>query len=766
MALSVLITQCLQHDFVGPISAHEPLPNKLHVGREEAVRLLGPEPSRGPVAQLVEWARTQRGRLAVIHIRDWHDPSDARQQAHFANFGAHCVRGTPGAQFVFPEAEGEQVVDALDLNDFEGTRLPDVLRALKAQAPDGKLRVGVVGVWTEAKVTFLMYDLATRAGVEELATCSALTASASRSQHFNALGQVEKLLGARTFDTVGGFTEWLLPDGAPLDLRRDGFAPRITVDRPLEDADRDILGYLYREAARVELAPLGGGFSGASVFRVRSFDAVGHEQAPSVAKLGPRASVGAERVAFEQVESILGNYAPRVRGFVDFGNRAGISYAYAAMGKGDVRTFKKLYESGAPAEKVEAVLEMVFDEILGRFYGVAQYERLPLLDYYGFAPKWASGVKRNVAAIVGEEAAAAPRLSFPGGYEARNVVAFYEEWLPKADTTTGYHYTSLVHGDLNGANILIDGRENVWVIDWQHASRGHVLRDLAKLENDLLYLFTPVSEGELPQALALTKALRQVRDLRDELPEAVSGVTAPALARAWRTLRLLRRLGGKLVREDRSPQQLRIALLRYAAHTLSFDEASPVQKRWGLAAACGWAEDVMASADRAERLRVDWLAMDDLRAPGRLGLTLCPGRRDRGRSLDEDLDALVADGADALVSLVAESELEWYGVPDLRPGATARGLDFKHLPIRDQGTPGIEEAREVVDWLLAHVDAGRRVVVHCIGGLGRSGTIAACALVAKGLSPGEAIAAVRRARSPRAIETAEQEAFVAQFAEK
>ena len=44
-------------------------------------------------------------------------------------------------------------------------------------------------------MSFLLYDPKTRLGIDELATCSALTASDSRAQHFNALSQPEELLG-------------------------------------------------------------------------------------------------------------------------------------------------------------------------------------------------------------------------------------------------------------------------------------------------------------------------------------------------------------------------------------------------------------------------------------------------------------------------------------------------------------------------------------------------------------------------------------------
>ena len=56
------------------------------------------------------------------------------------------------------------------------------------------------------------------------------------------------------------------------------------------------------------------------------------------------------------------------------------------------------------------------------------------------------------------------------------------------------------------------------------------------------------------------------------------------------------------------------------------------------------------------------------------------------------------------------------------------------------------------------------MVVTCMGGLGRSGTVAACYLVAAGTSPDAAIAAVRSARGPCALETIAQEDFVVTFA--
>ena len=53
----------------------------------------------------------------------------------------------------------------------------------------------------------------------------------------------------------------------------------------------------------------------------------------------------------------------------------------------------------------------------------------------------------------------------------------------------------------------------------------------------------------------------------------------------------------------------------------------------------------------------------------------------------------------------------------------------------------------------------RNILVHCRGGLGRAGTIAARLLIEIGIDPKIAISEVRAVR-PGAIETVEQEKYV------
>ncbi len=764
MTTSLLITQCLQNDFVKPIGRFDPIPNKLHVGHAEALRLLGETPAEGPVERVMQWAYAQPDELVrVVHIRDWHDPSEPAQRSHLAQFGEHCIRGTEGARFAFtePDRHGKDValIDSVTLNDFEGTGLHEVL----APYADMPCRVGLTGVWTEAKVLFLAYELRTRYAEFELAVCSALTASSSRQHHFQALGQLERIVGVQVIDSVGEFIDWLGGSTAnvPL-LGLHDKLPEIEIDQAELDAtDATLIRFLFRDCKSVELTLLGGGFSGNLVAGTNSVDLHGHEQVPHVIKIGPRDKMGRERTSFERIQNVMGNNAPQISDFADFEDRGAIKYRYASMGGTFSTTLQKRYQAGMPLDEVERILQTVFGEQLMRLYKAATLESGDLLEHYFFSPERAPSVQRAVERIVGHEVG--DTVEIVPGVEVGNPAMFYRHTLARlpARAQDRFHQ-AYVHGDLNGQNIVLDGHDNVWLIDFFHTRRAHVLMDLVKLENDLFYIFTPVrDEAELREGFKLTDALMQVADLWAPLPEACPS-ELPQMRRAWATMRMLRSHYPKLVGSDRAPLQLYVAMLRYAGHTLSFDEPTPLQLEWALYTASRCADVVKASLTASTRLRVDFLP-ESGRGPGRVGLTVLPGRKDWRRHLDDDLDALRDAGVGAIVCLVPLEELERYGVPELLDAYRTRGFELLHVPLLDQLGASPSKLREIVEWIDARVRADQTVLVHCVGGLGRSGMVAASWLRARGASTEQALTAVRTARGPRAIETQIQEACVAAF---
>ena len=150
---------------------------------------------------------------------------------------------------------------------------------------------------------------------------------------------------------------------------------------------------------------------------------------------------------------------------------------------------------------------------------------------------------------------------------------------------------------------------------------------------------------------------------------------------------------------------------------------------------------------------------------GRIGITFCPGKHDNAastgawaRDLNADLDVIAAWGARLVLTLNEQAELQALKVPHLGEEVRRRGLDWRHLPIRDYSVPA--EAFEK-DWetdgrdIRALLRSGGDVLVHCKGGLGRAGMMAARLLAELGMAPEEAIREVRRVRKG-AIETPAQ----------
>lgn len=134
-----------------------------------------------------------------------------------------------------------------------------------------------------------------------------------------------------------------------------------------------------------------------------------------------------------------------------------------------------------------------------------------------------------------------------------------------------------------------------------------------------------------------------------------------------------------------------------------------------------------------------------------------PGVLGTSNPTSQDIESLADEGFSLVVSLLDESEQ--------RPGyeralVDSLGLERVNIPVRDFQPPDVDQLVQFVR-SLEEADP-KRVVVHCLGGSGRTGTFAAAYWIARGMTAREAVLHIRKAK-PTAIETREQLDVLSEF---
>ncbi len=131
--------------------------------------------------------------------------------------------------------------------------------------------------------------------------------------------------------------------------------------------------------------------------------------------------------------------------------------------------------------------------------------------------------------------------------------------------------------------------------------------------------------------------------------------------------------------------------------------------------------------------------------------------------LQPAIAAIAARGIHQVVSLLESAEVRLLGLEHEAELVNAASMQFLSFPITDMGLPGSSEAFAGLAWqLYQQIEAGSNVVIHCRGGIGRSGLLAAAVLLHAGFEVPQAFAEVARKRGRQVPETVEQGNWLAE----
>ncbi len=182
----------------------------------------------------------------------------------------------------------------------------------------------------------------------------------------------------------------------------------------------------------------------------------------------------------------------------------------------------------------------------------------------------------------------------------------------------------------------------------------------------------------------------------------------------------------------------------------------------------------------ANHLHMDtYLLEHPVLRPGKVCICSFPGSKvarysgiDPQNAFKQDLAVMYLLGMTEMIGLVESKEYKVMGlvgtpteVLSVDSESVQGRIKYTNMPIRDFWIPDdafISAWHDKLQGFRSVLLAGNMLGIHCMGGRGRSGTVAAMLLINLGLNPEKAIIAVRAAR-PGAIENGKQESFVRSY---
>ncbi len=365
---------------------------------------------------------------------------------------------------------------------------------------------------------------------------------------------------------------------------RQGREKLLTVDvengPPILDEWESIARRLYGDCRRVVLTPLHGGFM-SNTFRVASYDADGRRLLPTVLKIGGLALTEREEAANRKyVQTFILNNSTTLLGGAAAGDWAGLRYNFLGVtGPDSPLAWLRHHYERRPAGEVVSLVDALFTRVLKPWYGQPRWE--PVALYAEHDPTTLFPALLDAAADLLQVPADTERLPCPElGRDVLNPYYFLKHEFPRRRQRSRLWYTSICHGDLNMQNVLVDERDNIYVIDFSETRPRNIVSDFARFEPIVKFEQVPIESSEdLRRLLLFEQGLVSATTLDHVPPNAYPGAN-PAVDKAYDVIKRLRWLSdtATIFETDMVPYWL--ALLEWTLPVVAYRQCTAWQKRY------------------------------------------------------------------------------------------------------------------------------------------------------------------------------------------
>lgn len=402
---------------------------------------------------------------------------------------------------------------------------------------------------------------------------------------FNAQATLDALGAIVELDACGRLTRaivWVFAPSAV--LSGVGKQLQVNVDggewRPEWNA---IVRRLYQDCRSVTMTPLPGGFM-SSTFKAVAYDRDGRRTLPSVVKIGPTELTRREQQANrDYVLPFILNNGTTVLGDAQHGDWAGLRYNFVGVNGPDTRlTWLYDHYLNRPVPEAMSLFEQLFTRVLKPWYAQPKWEQVFL--FRDHTPLRLFPTLIETAEQLFGVSADDPEFDCPElGTRLPNPFRFLKHDYPRRASESRLWYTAVCHGDLNLRNVLVDERDNLYVIDFSETHVRNAVSDFGRLEPVLKFEMTRVeTDDDLRRMLEFEEALTSVKALDEPPPLRYTG-SDPLVPRAHAGVTLLRRCADRATLFERDLVPYWLAVLEWTYSTVCYRQLSPRQKRY---AAC------------------------------------------------------------------------------------------------------------------------------------------------------------------------------------
>ena len=187
-----------------------------------------------------------------------------------------------------------------------------------------------------------------------------------------------------------------------------------------------------------------------------------------------------------------------------------------------------------------------------------------------------------------------PRMPCPElGIDLPNPYHFLKHEFPRRKGQSRLWYTSICHGDLNMQNVLLDERENIYVIDFSETRPRNIVSDLARLEPIVKFEMVKIDDAvALRQMLEFEKGLISSKTLHEIPPFTYMG-SDPSVHKAYEVIRRLRQHADTVTIFETDIVPYWLALLEWTLPVVIYVQISHWQKKYAAYSAALLCEAIM-----------------------------------------------------------------------------------------------------------------------------------------------------------------------------